>query len=137
MIRSILRLAVILVIGVLIYNYFLGDPGEKETAKKIFGEIKEVGVAVKDLLQSEKEKFDSGKYDQALDKIGGLFNNLKENAETVSSFSKEIDALEARRKELSDQLHDHEPATEEEQNNFKKEMQNLIEQAEKMVEKME
>ena len=57
MIRSLLKLIIIMVLGILVYNLFLGDTTEKENAKKVFSEIKEAGVAVKDLLKSEKKKF--------------------------------------------------------------------------------
>lgn len=81
--RSLLKLALILVAGVLIYNYFLGTEAEKEQSKEIFTEVKDLGKAAWGLLKSEKEKFDEGKYDEALDKIGGLISNLKKKAETI------------------------------------------------------
>ncbi len=83
MIKSLLKLAFILVLGILIYNYFLGTDSEKEGAKKVFTEVKDIGVAVKDLLSSEKEKFDKGKYDNALNKIGDMLQGLKQNAEKI------------------------------------------------------
>ena len=80
MIRKLLGLLVLVVFGILVYNFFLGTPAEKENAQKIFGEVKDLGVAVKDLLANEKEKFDAGKYDNALKKIGGIFDSLKEKS---------------------------------------------------------
>ena len=72
MIKSLLKLLVILVVGILIYNLFLGTDEEKQGAKKIVGEVKDVGVAVKDLVKSEKEKFDKGKYDKAGESVKTL-----------------------------------------------------------------
>ena len=69
MIRSLIKLLFILIVGVLIYNYFLGTPEEKENAKNIFSEVKDVAVGVKQLIKSEREKFDKGKYDDAVDKM--------------------------------------------------------------------
>jgi len=138
MIKAVLRILVVVVIGVLIYNYFLGTPEEKANAKRIFNEVKEVGVAVKDLVKSEKEKFDEGKYDAALDKIGGVFNSLKENSSELSGgMNEEIDQLEAKRKELSAKLKVQKPESEAEQEAFKKELQQLVEDTEKMVNKLE
>ena len=61
--KSILKLALILVVGILIYNYFLGTDEEKQQSKEIFTEVRDLGKAAWGLLKSEKEKFDEGKYD--------------------------------------------------------------------------
>ena len=109
MIKSLLKLLVILVIGILIYNYFLGTEQEKQGAKKIFSEMKDVGVAVKDLLKTEKEKFDAGKYDNAVDKIGNVLDGLKKNAKDFDEkYLKRIDDLEQKRQELRRSLSDYE-----------------------------
>lgn len=101
MIRSLLKLAAFLIIGILVYNYFLGTPTEQQTAKKIFGDIKEVGVAVADLVRAEKEKFDAGKYDQALDKLGSIYQNLRDRGTQLSQEQKRrIEDLENQREEL-------------------------------------
>lgn len=101
MIRSLLKLAVFLIIGILVYNYFLGTPSEQQTAKKIFGDIKEVGVSVADLVRAEKEKFDAGKYDQALDKLGSIYQDLRDRGAKLSQEQKRrIEDLETQREEL-------------------------------------
>lgn len=109
MIRSILKLAVFLVVGVLVYNFFLGTPEEKEQSRAIFNKGKEVVVSVGDLVKSEKEKFDSGKYDEALDKVGNLFNGMREKADDLSSndqYKNELEELDAKRRELQEDLKD-------------------------------
>ena len=105
MIKSFIKLLAVLVIGILIYNLFLGTDEEKQGAKKIVGEVKDVGVAVKDLLKSEKEKFDKGKYDKAVDKMENVLANLKRNAKDFDEkHLKRIDELERKRKQLKDEL---------------------------------
>ncbi len=105
MIRSALKLLAILVIGILIYNLFLGTDEEKQGAKKIVGEMKDVGVAVKDLLKAEKEKFDKGKYDKAIDKIGNMLSGLKRNAKEFDErYVQRIEELERKRKALKEEL---------------------------------
>lgn len=109
MLSSLLKLLVILVIGILIYNYFLGTDQEKKGAQKIFTEMKDVGVAVQDLLKSEKKKFDAGKYDKAVDKIGDVLDGLKKNAgEFDEKYLDRIDELEQKRRELQRALSDYE-----------------------------
>ncbi len=105
MIKSALKLVAILVIGILIYNLFLGTDDEKQGAKKIVGEMKDVGVAVGDLLKTEKQKFDKGKYDKAIDKIGGMLSNLRQNAKDFDQkYVKRLDELEKKRKQLQNEL---------------------------------
>ncbi|MBK8567197.1 MAG: hypothetical protein IPN76_28700 [Saprospiraceae bacterium] len=105
MVKSALKLLAILVIGILIYNLFLGTDEEKQGAKKIVGEMKDVGLAVKDLLKAEKEKFDKGKYDRAIDKIGNMLTNLKRNAkEFDENYVQRIEELERKRKALKEDL---------------------------------
>ena len=107
MFRSLIKVIVLLVIGILIYNLFLGDDSEKENARKVFGEIKEVGIAVSQLLKSEKQKFDEGKYDDALDKVGDVFQKMKRQARDIDEkYVDRIAKLEEKRKELEERLED-------------------------------
>lgn len=78
MIKSVLRLAVVLVIGILVYNYFLGTPEEKASAKNIGNKVLDIGKAGVGLLKDEYKKFRDGKYDKALDKVGNLLDKAKQ-----------------------------------------------------------
>jgi basic membrane lipoprotein Med (substrate-binding protein (PBP1-ABC) superfamily) len=153
MIRSLIKLLVILVIGILIYNYFLGTESEKEGAKKIFGEMKDVGVAVKDLLKSEKEKFDKGKYDNAIDKIGNVLSGLKQNAKDFDEkYLNRIKELERKRAELKRALSAYDEkneltgdneftpkggTTKKDSTAIKKELEQLLKETEGLMKEME
>lgn len=154
MIRSLIKLIIVLTIGILVYNYFLGSDTEKENAHKIFKEVKELGVAVKDLLKSEKEKFDSGKYDEALDKIGGLFKDLKRKAkdfdenyvDRITELDEKRKSLEKRLAELKDEndipdSYDNESEMTEkgvkEMDKIKEELRELMKETEKVMNDME
>lgn len=101
MIRRIISLGVILVAGILVYNYFLGTPAEKTQSKEIFSKFKEVGKSVGGLLRSEKDKFDSGKYDKALGQVKDVFGRLKDKAsELDDKYSDRLSNLEGDREEL-------------------------------------
>jgi len=106
MIRSIIKLGFMLVVGILIYNFFLGTPAEKEQSQKVFNKGKDVIVSVGDLLKSEKEKFDSGKYDTALDKIGSAFDGIRNKAREIqdSDYLERLNDLDEKRKELQEEL---------------------------------
>ena len=80
MIKLLFRLGFFLLAGILIYNYFLGTPEEKETSKTIFREARDLGKASWALLKTEKAKLDQGKYDTALGRVETLIAQLKERA---------------------------------------------------------
>lgn len=158
MFGKLLKLIAILVIGILVYNLFLGNDTEKENARKVFGEIKEVGVAVKDLLKSEKEKFDEGKYDDALEKVGSVFAKMKRRAQDIDKkYLDKIDSLEEKRKDLERRLAELEEEEktipdsygnnikvdsterkiEKERKKITREMDDLVSETEKLMEEME
>lgn len=93
MLRSLIKLGLFLVAGILVYNYFFGTAEEKAQSKQIFTEIKDVTKSAVGLLKSEKKKFDEGKYDDAVDKIGGLIDNLKGKAEKLEDNRELLDQI--------------------------------------------
>lgn len=105
MIRSLIKLIVIIVIAIFGYNYFWGTPTEKEQAKsgmqKIGNGLKEAGGAVKDLIVSEKEKFNKGKYDKVLSNMKDIFKDIKEEAKSgTAEIKKRLKQLEEKREKL-------------------------------------
>ena len=108
MIKSLIKLGLLLAVGIIGYNYFLGTEAEKESSKKIINEVKDVGKSVGKLLKAEKQKFDAGKYDHALSKISDAFQDLKSKAKNVkdngNEFLSKIKELEEKKKELEESL---------------------------------
>ncbi|SEQ94288.1 hypothetical protein SAMN05421690_100414 [Nitrosomonas sp. Nm51] len=96
MIRFILTTAFFLVIALLSYNYFFGTAEEKKQAQEIFSKGAEVVGAGADLLKSEYEKYQHGKYDDALDNISHFLNRLKEQGD---EFPEEIESWNQRKNE--------------------------------------
>jgi len=85
MIKFILKIAVILTIGILVYNYFFGTADEKQNSKEVYSKVKDLTVSVVDLLKNEKDKFEKGKYDQALDQIDNAISAIKEKGKLLSA----------------------------------------------------
>ena len=106
--KYIVPLALFLVIGIVGYNYFYGTPEEQESSKQIISKIKGLGADVFQLLASEKDKFDAGKYDQAIDKISESINYLKQAAGELAGagqqYLDEIKQLEQEKQYLENQL---------------------------------
>lgn len=105
MIGFLLKIAVLIVIGVLSYNYFFGTEQEKAQSSKVFGQVKDVAVSVGDLAKSEKDKFDAGKYDAALDKLGKAYAVAREGAQDLDAgVLKRIGGLEKRKEVLQKEI---------------------------------
>lgn len=105
MIRFLLKVGAVLVAGILIYNFFFGTDKEKEQSRQIFGQMKDVVVSVGQLVKSEKEKFDAGKYDAALDKLGSAYQVVRKQAQHLdASMLERLDDLEQRKSALKTDL---------------------------------
>ena len=106
MIRTVIKLGLVLVVGILAYNYFLGTPEEKAQSQKVFDKVEDVFVSVGGLLKSEKEKFDAGKYDEALDRIGTAFDDLKNKAQELQDedYLGQLRDLEEKRDALQNEV---------------------------------
>ena len=105
MIKSLLKLGFFLVAGILVYNYFFGTASEKEQSKEVF---QKTGAAVSsawNLLKSERQKFDAGKYDKALDQLGGAYREVRDRAQFVDEkVLRRLDDLEKRKAVLEQEL---------------------------------
>lgn len=102
MIKTILKLGLVLVVGLLGYNYFFGSVEEKAQSREIVGKVGDLGKDAWNLLKAERQKMKEGKYDDALEKLDGLYTSLKDKARDIkdSGILDRLDDLDARRKEL-------------------------------------
>ncbi|MDX2133385.1 MAG: hypothetical protein SFV52_01280 [Saprospiraceae bacterium] len=105
MVKYLLRIGLVLVVAILVYNYFFGTSAEKAQSRKIFGEVKTLVGSVAGVLEAEKGKFDAGKYDGVLDKLGGAFGSLHNHADKLDpAMIRELEQLEIRKKALEQEL---------------------------------
>lgn len=138
MIKWIIRLLIILVVGLLVYNYFLGDQKEKETSEVIFKQAKDLGKSLSGLLVSEKEKFDAGKYDNALDRIGAFVDGLKKSDKELSQKDRDrLSEIEQKEKQLRKRLNESKELQGEdanrEQQDLQKELKQLLKDADALL----
>jgi vacuolar-type H+-ATPase subunit E/Vma4 len=106
MIRSLLKLGLVAVICIVIYNRFFGTDTEKDQSKRIFKGVGSVFTEVRTLVKSEREKFDAGKYDAALGKMQGVLENLRTHASDNKdvNLQNQIAQLEKRKAALENQV---------------------------------
>jgi len=108
--KKAITLAICLAIFLVGYNFFWGDEDEKESSRAIIAQISGLTDSVADLLKSEKEKYDQGKYDEALGKMKQTLTVLKDKAVAMGSDGKEllekVDSLRSQEAELEKRLAD-------------------------------
>jgi hypothetical protein len=142
MIKNILKLALLVIIGLLVYNYFFGDAEEKATSKKVFNEVKEVGVAIKDFVKDEHQRIKDGKFDKVLNKLEGAYEKVerkvsKLDPEMLDEFSK----LKKRKRELERDLEDkkgtaEKPMAEEDREKIQDDLKDLLERSNDLFDKV-
>jgi len=139
MIKSLLKVGLLLVVGIVGYNYFFGTEAEKESSRVIIGKVRDLGKTVGTLLKNEKEKFDKGKYDDALEKIEGIYVDLKDRAKDNSELLDKIRDLEVKRDDLERRVDLTEKGAEDtaETNEIKKEMDDLVKRTEAVAKELE
>lgn len=148
--KFLIRIALLLVVGVLVYNYFFGTVEEKEQSKKVFNTAKEAGKAVwtfgKEafgLLRNEKQKFDAGKYDEAVDNVGNLYDKLRGHAKTIEDnkdLIARLDRLERERRALEEKIEKpsaYDGTEKQRKTEIKSDWEELMRETEDLVKEME
>lgn len=124
MIKKLIRIALIAVVAVVGYNYFLGDAAEKEQATKIVDGVKNVGSSIKDMVVNEKEKIKDGKYDKVLDFVTDKIDGLKAGDNDAGT-QRKIEDLEVEKKKVEEELANKD-ATKEEKDLAEKALEKLM-----------
>jgi hypothetical protein len=106
MIRSLIKFAFWAIVVMVIYNYFWGNPQEKAQSGRVFQGVGQLFGEVKSLVVSEKGKFDGGKYDTALDKMGNVITKLRDHGNQTGdkALIQQSVQLEDRRQHIDHQL---------------------------------
>lgn len=89
--------AIVLIIGILVYNNFFGSATEKQQSKEVFQKTKELGLEIRDLIKQERENYDDGKYSKIVDKVKTL---IGKSDELTSKYSTKLDEIDEIQEEL-------------------------------------
>lgn len=139
--RSTIKLLLLAIIGLISYNYFYGNEQEKARSQRVINEANDVFLSIKDLVVSEKEKFDAGKYDKALEKINYALQDVKEKSEDIGTELKDrLAKLEAEKEVLTEKLAEKEANaiwTETEKKQTQEDFQALIAKTAKLFKEVE
>lgn len=138
--RSLIKLALIIVIVIVGYNYFFGTSNEKEESQEIVEKVKDLGKSIGGLLKSERDKFQEGKYDELFNNISNTFEKIKTKIESTDIQSREaLDKLEQEKSNLEEKWKnlDPEDSTSDGNREFLQEMEELLRKTEGLVKDVE
>lgn len=142
MIKGIIRLALVFVVGIIGYNYFYGTVEEKEQSKAIIGQVKDSGKklfsSIGTLIKSEKQKFDDGKYEEAMTGLDKVFGNLKERAkEDGGKFREELKDLDLDQENLKEKMKEMEGKNPEEKRKLRDQFIKILDKIKDVSDQME
>ena len=75
--KSLLFLILLILVGYVGYMYVFGKGEDKENARSVVNETKDLVRSVGDFIKRQKTKYDDGEFDRLLDKIGGTLEKVK------------------------------------------------------------
>ena len=101
MIRFLVRIALFAIICLVCYNYFFGQPDEKQQSKRIFQGVGSVFSEVRGLVRSERDK---GTFDKALTKMDDVLQRLKTHADNTNdpNLKQQVITLENRKAQIQE-----------------------------------
>ncbi len=134
--RSIIKLVLIVLIAVLGYNYFLGSTDEKSESREIVAQVKDLGKSIGGLIMSEKEKLEAGKYDGLFDNLENIFKKLESQIRSGDKEQREqLNDLEQDKKDLEKEVKDAEKneVSRNKKNELEARLKGLLEKTEKLL----
>ncbi len=92
MLGRLIKWVLIIIIGILVYNYFYGTEEEKQQTAKIFNQTRAVGESIVGFVSDETQKVKDGKYNDVIDNITDFVEKLKsdENAQEVEAIQSDL-----------------------------------------------
>jgi len=103
MIRKLISLVILAVIGLMGYNMFFGTEEDKARGQAVAKETKELVGSVIGFLKAEKENYDSGKFDNAMQKLNKAVKNVSQKAQEIGgSMPERVRQLEDKKNQLDE-----------------------------------
>ncbi len=98
--KNLLYLIFVGVVIWVVYATFFGNSDDKAMRDRLFKGLSETGSAITDILQSQKGRYNAGEYDQALDKLSAVIEQLKKAEGGTGEKAAEVARLEKQKAEL-------------------------------------
>lgn len=139
---TLIRILIMLLLLVFAYNYFVGDEEEKKSTETVISNAKDLISSIGTVIKSEKEKYNDGKYDNAIDKLGNLFTAIQSNFGFHGSDpDKKLEKLEREKLEIEQEYlkleNEPDSVRETKKEELNRRLEELLSDAEKVLEKLE
>ena len=133
--RTLFKLVLLLVVGLVAYNYYYGSPRERAQSRRIVNQARELGSDTWELLRGEQEKLQSGKYDDALERLDDLYGDLRERVDRIGdrTLEERLSELGRRRRDVEREL----PAEDTLTRRARRELDALTDETEALMHEME
>ncbi|MBK8443348.1 MAG: hypothetical protein IPL35_08020 [Sphingobacteriales bacterium] len=106
MIRRLIGLALVLLLGWIVYVQFYGTDEQKTARKQLFENLRQTGKTIGDIAKVEQLKLKDISFKDALGKVGESIDKLRQNASNLKQeYREKLDDLQSRKRELEDLLH--------------------------------
>jgi len=101
MIRKLISFVILAVVALIGYNQFFGSEEDKARGKAVTKEFKELTGAVTGFLKAEKQNYDAGKYDDAMQKLNKAFRSVSQKAQEIGgNLPERVKELEEKKDQL-------------------------------------
>jgi hypothetical protein len=136
MIGKLISLVFFFVIGWVVYTQIFGTVKEQEMGQEVISNGKETIQSIFNIFQHESDKVQAGDYDESIEKVGKLLNDLRSEAssdeqkEKLAELEKEKDRIS---KEIQDSKNSDNPVVNEKN---KEDLKNLVKNIDKLLESM-
>jgi hypothetical protein len=104
MIGKLLSLIFFFVVGWIAYTQFFGTPKEQKMGQEVISNGKETIQSVFNIFFHEGEKIQNGTYDETIEKVGELLNNMRKQAKDDKQ-TERLDELEAEKDRITEEVH--------------------------------
>lgn len=139
MIRKLISLVILAVIGLMGYNMFFGTEEDKARGQAVAKETKELVGSVVGFLKAEKENYDSGKFDNAMQKLNKAVKNVSQKAQEIGgSMPERVRQLEEKKNQLDELIQTNKNSKmadpKKESDKIKDEMSDILKELEEIAE---
>ena len=137
MIGKLITLIVFFVIGWVVYTQIFGTSEEQAMGKEVISNAKQTVGSIVNIFKHEGGKIKEGTYDDSIDKLGTLLDNLRAQSKNNSQ-KLELEALAEETKLIKEKVQHAKEGTEEvDDEQTRQELQRITEKVQKVVEAME
>ncbi len=105
--KTIIKLLIIAILALILYNYFYGDETERETSAQVVDNARQLGQSLWDMIRVEKDRFSDGKHQEIVDNIGSTIGFVRDNRDAMNISDSQLMELEKHQSELDSLITNH------------------------------